>query len=115
MRGGGAFRRKEMSRAYQTNYGRRTVANYKAEKDHWVAYRRVKRERKEFKDYTNTYDDLFREFYYDTDDLIRILEELTIWHECKLKAKMLETSRERLTILRDLIEKWLNQKQPDRT
>ena len=104
------FRKTELTRAYQTNYGTRTVANYKAERDHWDAYRRSKIERKEFKGYKNSYDDLFKEFYYDTDDLIRILDELTVWHECKLKAQMLKTSRKRLEILRDLINKWLSEK-----
>ena len=107
MRSGGASRRKEMSRAYQTNYGRRTVANYKAEREHWAAYRQVKRKRKEFKNQKNDYEDLFWLFYDDTEVLIRILDELTGWHECRLKAQMLKTSRERLTILRDLIDKWL--------
>jgi len=72
-----------------------------------VAYRQSKRNRKEFKDYENSHSDLFEEFYYDTDDLIRILTELVRWHECKLRSQMLKTSRERLAILRDLIDKWL--------
>jgi hypothetical protein len=105
------FRKNELARAYQTNYGTRTAAQYGAEQEHWVAYRRTKKNRKEFKNYKNTYDDLFNEFYQDTDDLIRILDELIGWHECKLKAEMLKTSRERLIILRDLIDKWLNQQQ----
>lgn len=112
---GGAYRRKEMSRAYKKDYGSITIAQNKEELRHWAFYKRSVKIRKEYKNYINSYDDLFRCFYDDTDDLIRILEELTEWHECKLKAEMLKTSSERLIMLRDLINKWLNQQQSGRT
>jgi hypothetical protein len=63
--------------------------------------------RREFKDYKNDYDDLFNGFFYNTDDLIRILDELVVWRPQKLKSRMIKASSKRLAILRDLINLWL--------
>jgi len=118
MKSNGAFRRREMARAYKIGYGLESVADLKhkmvqkrSEKAHWTAYRqslknRIKN-RREAKNYKNEYSDLFEEFFYDTDDLIRILSELVDWHDCRLKAELIKTSRERLAMLRDLINRWL--------
>jgi hypothetical protein len=116
---GGAFRKKEMKRAYERGYGKETPAQKKTEKEHWHYYRLHRKKgaenRREFKNYINQYDDLFEAFFYDTDDLIRILEELATWRSCKLKTQMLRDSSKRLTVLRDLINVWLNQQQSGRT
>ena len=116
---GGAFRRNVMERAYQRGYGKKTPAQ-KKEEDKLLRLFRMNRKkaaefRREHKDYVNQYDDLFWDFFYFTDDLIRVLEEIVDWRETKVRAEMLEASRERLTILRDLIDKWLNQQQSGRT
>lgn len=112
--GSNAFRKKELARAYQRGYGNETPEFKKLEKEHlrWLKYyqKKAAENRREFKGYTNQYEDLFQEFFYDTDDLIRILKnDFVRWRECKLKDKMRNMSRERLMILRDLIDKWLNE------
>jgi hypothetical protein len=122
MKAGGAHRRKEMSRAYQREYGkgyRQTDTQKKAEKELWGWFKHHQKKsvahRREFKGYVNQNSDLFEEFFYDTDDLIRILKELVTWHECKLKTKMKQLSESRLTVLRNLINKWLVEQQSART
>ena len=117
---GGAFRKKVLSRAYQKGYGRETPEFKKLEKEHWHYYKlhckKAAENRRDFKGYTNQYDDLFEGVFNDADDLIRILEELTTWRQCKLKTQMLKDSYKRLEILRELLDKWLNQQQQsDRT
>lgn len=111
MKSGGAFRKKELSRAYQRGYGKVTPALKKEEKEHWHWFKYHQKQaaetRREFRGYQNMYSDLFEEFFYDTDDLIRILDELVGWRPQKLKSQMIKSSSKRLTMLRDLINLWL--------
>ncbi len=111
MQSGGAFRRKEMARAYERGYGKQSMRQKRQAKEHLRRFKihrkKAAENRREFKDYTNQWEDLFEEFFYDTDDLIRILEDLTDWHDCEVRAEMVKASCKRLTILRDLINAWL--------
>jgi hypothetical protein len=111
MQGRGSFRRKEMARAYERGYGKQSASQKREAKEllrHFKIHRKKAAEnRREFKGYSNQYEDLFEEFFYDTDDLIRILEELINWHDCEVRGQMVKASSERLTILRDLINAWL--------
>jgi hypothetical protein len=118
------FRKKIMKQAYHSGYGGLTIggltsAQKKEEKELWRWFKHHRKtaaeNRREFKGYTNQYSDLFEEFFYDTDDLIRILEEMTRWVDCKIKSEMIRLSAERLSILRDLINNWLSQQQSSRT
>ena|ERR1039457_1649100 len=121
--GSHAFRKKEIRRAYQRGYGNPILAKKiqarKLAKEHLEKFKdyqkRMAEHRREFKDYKNSYDDLFWDFFYNADDLIRVLEELTVWHDCEVKWQMAKASRKRLTILRDLINNWLNHQQSGRT
>jgi len=108
-----AFRRKEMSLAYRRGYGGKIPDNdeqiklWKLFKEHHT--KSPAEIRKECKGYENQPFDLFVVFFYETEELIIILKEITKWSDCRVKTRMLKASRERLTYLRDLIEKWLNQ------
>ena len=112
MKSNGAHRRKEMTRAYQRGYGGKTPSQKQEENKDWYNYKLRRKQaaenRKEFKNYRNDYDDLFLIFFDDIDTLIRVLEETITWPESKTKSAMLKDSSERLMILRDLIDKWLN-------
>jgi hypothetical protein len=123
MQSGGAFRKKELSRAYKKGYGNPKLAKkrdaWKTAKEHLDKFKHYQKQmaddRREYKDYENSWDDLFYDFFYNTDDLIRVLDELTVWHDCEVKWRMAKASSKRLTILRDLINNWLNQQQSSRT
>ena len=111
---GGAYRKKEMKRAYEIGYGKQSMAQRREAKEHlrqFKIYRKMAdKARRQNKKYISGYDDLFQGFFDDTDDLIRILEELIHWHECEVKAQMAKASRERLAILRDLINVWIGRR-----
>jgi hypothetical protein len=105
---GGAFRRKEMARAYKCGYGGVIPGAIEEERRLRRAWKEVQKLRKEHGDYTLGYHEIFRSFFSSTEDLIKVLEEITEWRKCKLKADLLKTSRERLTVLRDLLAIWLS-------
>lgn len=115
MRQESAFRRNTMARAYENGYGKETMAFKRYEKELWrqfnVQTKRAAKNRKEFKNYSNDYYDLFVGFFANTDDLIRILDEVTKWRPCKMKSHMIKSSGKRLSMLRDLINLWLSQKE----
>ena len=110
MQSGGAFRKKEMTRAYLRGYGGKRPENDEQIKC-WKLFRDKQKKfadfRREHKDYKNEYDDLFSDFFYNTDDLIRVLKELVTWSDCRVKSGMVKASSKRLTVLRDLINVWI--------
>lgn len=118
MQSGGAFRKKELARAYQKGYGKIRPENEEQIKC-WKLFKYHRKKsaetRKRLKSYINQYDDLFEGFFYNTEDLINILKEITTWPDTRVKEGMLKASRERLALLRDLINEWLNQQQSSRT
>ena len=67
--------------------------------------------KREHKDYKTQYDDFFFDFFYFTEDLITAWEETVRWANCRVKAGILKASRGRLSYLRELIDKWLNEQQ----
>lgn len=108
MKAGGAFRRKEMKRAYQSEYGKVTPDQHKAEMVMRKAWRDSNKNRRS--PYRHFIDnrDLFVALYSYTDSVIQALEELTKWRECKLKSDLIRTSRGRLEVLRQLIDTWVS-------
>jgi len=107
---GGAFRNREMSRAYEGGYGGIVITpeGIKEERKLRRAWKEVKKLRKDLKSHVLGYDELFDDFFTSTENLIKVLEEITVWRECKLKADLLKASHERLTVLRDLLTAWLS-------
>lgn len=110
---GGAHRKKEMARAYSKHYGSerlqhgREIRGLKA--DFKKALRSIRRA-----SFKRTSDEnYFYHFQYSIGQLTKILEELTQWRESKLKAEIVTMSRERLTILSNLINEWLSSHKTD--
>lgn len=107
---GGAFRRKEMTRAYKSGYGGVAVtpAGIKEEKRLRRAWRNMKILRNNYRGYTLGYTEIFNTFFSSTEHLIKVLEEITTWRKCKLRDDLLVASIERLTVLRDLMNRWIS-------
>ena len=68
MQSGGAFRKKEIKRAYERGYGKQSMEQKRTAREHLKKFKlyqkRMAEDRKEFKDYKNSYDDLFWDFFF---------------------------------------------------
>ena len=98
-----------MSRAYKKDYGSARIAQQREEKLLLKEYKLALKIRREDVNFIFSRSELFRCLFADIDELIQILDELTKWVDCKLKQEILNKTKERLAILRDLINHWLKQ------
>jgi hypothetical protein len=53
-------------------------------------------------------EEFFQQFNYDIIELTKMLKFLDEWRDLNDKNELIQTSRDRLTALRDLINQWLN-------
>lgn len=108
---GGKFRKKEMSRAYKKHYGLDKLEDKRSEQILKMAlkkaFNRALRDAHilNLNDFDNF--DYFYAFHFDIGELTKILQQLIQWRESRLKSEMVKLSRERLIVLRDLINEWL--------
>jgi len=108
---GGAFRRKELARAYAKHYGNEKLQQEKEECHLRSEFKKASRRVRglNFGEYSNH--DFFWHFHHSICTVSKILDELIHWREGKLKSELIKLSRKKLSVLRKLIDKWLNDQQ----
>lgn len=104
---GGAHRKKEMARAYSKHYGNESLRFGKEIRGLKADFKKALRQIRRVHFRKTSDEDYFMTFHYSIGQLTTILTELEHWRESKLKTEMVAMSRERLTVLRNLIDRWL--------